>query len=103
MKKILRKILCLSMIGVLTLSMTGCKTKAKKESSTTYTLNCCGKATLYSSGKLAVSGCSNFSCGTDKGRWKKPSNNYYEFSTTDKAHSAWGQLSGNTMTIEVEK
>lgn len=83
--------------------MTGCGTKAKKKTSTKYTLSCCGTATKYTNGKLAVSGCSNFKCDTSTGRWKKPSANYYEFWTTDGKYEAWGQESGTTMTIEVTK
>lgn len=101
-KRFLKKLLCVVMVVTMMMSMTGCGTKAKKVTSTKYTLTCCGTATLYSDKKCSVSGCKYFTCKKAKGRWKMPSNNYYEFWTTDKAHSAWGQRSGNTMTIEVE-
>lgn len=102
-REFLKKTICLLMLLILALSTTGCGTKAKKNTTTTYSLECCGKATLYSNGSLEVKKCNYFVCSTSTGKWKKPANNYYEFYTTDGKHHAWGQLSGKTMSIDLSK
>lgn len=101
-KSIMKKVLCLSIIATMAISMTGCSTEAEKVTSKTYELECCGSATIYSNGRLSVSGCKHFKCSSSKGRWCETTKNFYEFSVIDSNEKASGQLSGDTMYISVK-
>ena len=79
-------------------SMTGCDLETEEVTVTTYLLECCGTAKLYSDKTLVVTGCNHFYCKMSNGRWAKVTGGY-SFSNKSNGKMAIGQIYNGRMDI----
>lgn len=86
-------LICLSLC-----SMVGCGLEPEEVTCTTYQLECCGTAKLYSDKTLVVTGCSHFHCNMSNGKWSKISGGY-SFRNKSNGNMAIAQIYNGKMDI----